>query len=280
MFLVVLIWGVNFAVIKTALAQIGPLPFTAIRFTVATALLILLLRWREGDCSFPAGSLPKFAWLGLVGNTIYQILFAGGLARTTSANSSLILTTAPVLVALGGGLIGLERITRRTICGLALALAGVTVVMFTRGAAISSHTITGDVMVFASVVCWAVYVLGLRSLGGNLSSLRVTTLTLITGAPGLLLIGLPGLWQTNWSRVGWTAFLGILYSAVLALVICYLLYNRSVRLIGGVRTTIYCCGIPVIAVAAAWPLLGERPTWLQGIGASLIIGGVLIARVK
>ena len=55
MTLVVLIWGVNFAVVKAALAQIAPLPFTAIRFSIAALLLLALLRWREGGCAFPKG---------------------------------------------------------------------------------------------------------------------------------------------------------------------------------------------------------------------------------
>jgi drug/metabolite transporter (DMT)-like permease len=277
MFLVVLIWGANFAVIKAALAQLDPLVFTAFRFLLATILLIALLRWREGDWGFPPGSFHKLLWLGLLGNTAYQALFVSGLALTTSANSSLILTTTPVMVALAGGVIGLERITRFTIVGMTLALLGIGLVMLTRGADVSSGTIIGDLMTLGSVICWTCYVLGMRSLGG-MSSLRATALSLLTGAPGLLLIGAPGLLRVDWRQVGGAAVFGVLYSAVLGLVVCYLLYHRNVRLIGGVRTSIYGCAIPVIAALIAWPLLGERPTWLQGIGAVLIVAGVLITR--
>lgn len=280
MLLVVLIWGGNFAVLKTAYAQIAPFPFTAIRFTLATILMMLLLWWREGDCRFPQGTFWKFVWLGLIGNTIYQSLFANGLARTTSANSSLIVTTTPAMVALAGGLIGLERITRWTVLGLLLALGGILIVMGTRGAALSSRTLGGDLMILASVFGWTAYVLGMRTVKGHISSLRATTLTMITGTPGLLLLGAPGLLRTDWPHVGIASLFGVGYSAMLALVVCYLLYNRNVRLIGGVKTTIYACVIPVIAALIAWPVLGERPTWMQAIGATLIIAGVLVARRK
>ena len=277
MTLVVLIWGVNFAVVKTALAQIAPLPFTAIRYTVATLLLTLLLRWREGDCSFPQGSFWKLVWLGVVGNTAYQALFATGFAVTSSANASLILTTTPAMTALLGGLMGIERVTWRMIAGIALALGGIAIVVGAR-ASLSSQSLFGDLLVFVSVFCWTAYVLGMRALDGRISSLRATTLTLITGAPGLLLLGLPGLLKTDWTRAGVATVFGILYSSALALVVCYLLYNRNVRLIGGVRTTIYGCAIPVIAALTAWPALGEKPTVTQGIGAILIIAGVLVTR--
>jgi len=279
MTLVSLIWGVNFAVVKTALTQIAPLPFTAIRFSIATLLLALLLRWREGDCAFPRDSFWRLFWVGVIGNTAYQALFATGLALTTSANASLILTTTPAMTALIGGLTGIERITRRDVAGVALALGGIAVVVGTR-ASLSSQTLFGDLLVFISVFCWTAYVLGIRALGGRVSSLRATALTLIAGAPGLILLGLPGLIETDWTRIGGATVFGILYSSALALVVCYLLYNRSVRLIGGVRTTIYACAIPVIATLVAWPVLGEKPTLAQGFGAILIIAGVLAPRRK
>lgn len=279
MTLVVLIWGVNFAVVKAALAQIAPLPFTAIRFSIAALLLLALLRWREGDCAFPKGGFWKLFWLGVIGNTAYQALFATGFALTTSANASLILTTTPAMTALIGGLMGIERITRRAIAGIAMAMGGIAIVVGDR-ASLSSQTLIGDLLVFISVFCWTAYVLGMRKLGGGISSLRATTLTLVAGAPGLLLLGLPGLIKTDWSRVGAATVFGIFYSSVLALVVCYLLYNRNVRLIGGVRTTIYGCAIPVIAALVAWPVLGEKPTVTQGVGAILIITGVLAPRRK
>lgn len=280
---VVVIWGGNFAVLKTAYSQIAPFPFTALRFALATVLMLLLLWWREGNVRFPSGSFWKFLWLGLVGNTIYQALFANGLALTTSANSSLVASTSPIAVAVAGGLIGSERITRFTVFGLALALGGILIVVSSRGAALSSRTITGDLMVLGSVFCWAAYVLGMRTVKGHISSLRATTLTMITGTPGLILFGLPGLigmHKSGWGRIGVAAMFGIVYSAALALVTCYLLYNRNVRLIGGVKTTIYGCMIPAVAALVAWPVLGERPTPLQAAGAALIVAGVLVTRRK
>jgi drug/metabolite transporter (DMT)-like permease len=65
---------------------------------------------------------------------------------------------------------------------------------------------------------------------------------------------------------------------VLSLLVAYLLWNRSVKAIGGTRTAIYMCLTPLVAVFGAWLLLGERPHPLQGIGALFIITGVLLTR--
>ncbi len=277
MILVVLLWGSNFAIIKVSLRDLGPLTFTALRFSLATVLLLVLLRWREGSLALPEGHFLRMLWLGLIGNTGYQILFISGLARTTSANGSLIISSTPIIVALAGSLIGIERINRYIIIGMSLAFGGIMTVMLNRGVAVSPETITGDMLVLGSSFCWAIYVLGMRAVSHEISPLKATTYSLITGMPGLLLIGLPGIVRTDWHMVGPTALGGILYSSIFALVVCYLLHNRAVRLIGGVRTTIYGCAIPIIAALVAWPLLGERPTITQAIGATLIISGVFIS---
>ena len=72
--------------------------------------------------------------------------------------------------------------------------------------------------------------------------------------------------------------LAVAYASVLSLVVAYLLWNRSVKAIGGTRTAIYMCLTPLVAVLGAWLVLGERPHPLQGIGAIFIIAGVLLTR--
>jgi drug/metabolite transporter (DMT)-like permease len=278
MLVVVLIWAGNYSAIKAALVEMDPYVFLAVRFLLATVLLVILLYWREGGLSFPGGSFWKLVWLGVIGNTSFQLFFVNGVARTTSANSSLMVTTTPLIIALAGRLAGIEKITRKTAIGLALALSGVAIVMLMRGASVSRESITGDLLVLGAVLSWAIYVLGLRTVIGKISSLRVTALTMVTGTPGLMIAAVPGLMHTDWRDVGIRSVISIFYSGCLALVMCYIIYNRSVRLIGGVRTSIYMCMIPVVAALIAWPVIGEKPTLMQALGAILISAGVLIAQ--
>ncbi len=118
----------------------------------------------------------------------------------------------------------------------------------------------------------------MRSLGGGLSPLAITTWTTITGTPGLLLLGLPALVGADWLTVTPAAWLGLAYSTVLGVVLAYLLWNNSVRVAGSTKTAVYSTAIPMVAALVAWPLLGEAPTPIQGVGALLIITGVLLTR--
>lgn len=280
MLVVCLIWGINFSVTKSAFSQIPPLPFSAVRFVVSSLLLWLVLRVIEGPAKLPPGALRKLILLGIVGNTCYQLTFMLGLQRTTATNSALILSTVPTVVAVFAGALGLERITPRMRWGIALGTLGVALVIATRGVAFDRGTLTGDLLTVLAVLFWAGYTIGLRQVPKGVSPLRVTTITTIAGAPGLLLAGLPGVLRLDWRTVDAHAWLALAYASVLSLVVAYLLWNRSVKAVGGTRTAIYMCVTPLVAAVGAWLLLGERPHPLQGLGAMLIVTGVLLTRVE
>jgi drug/metabolite transporter (DMT)-like permease len=278
MLAVVLIWGANFSVVKLALQEIPPLAFAGLRFALAAALLWAIARWREGATPLPPGSLGKLIWVGVVGNTLYQLGFIYGLSLTTAANASLLIATTPAMVALAGALLGIERLRATTVAGIALAFCGVVLVLLARGLSFSREGVVGDLLLIGSAVCWTVYTLGVRTVGAGISPLRITSTTMLTGVPGLLLLGIPEFATVPWAAVSGGAWLGLAYSTLLALVLAYVLWNNSVRVVGSNRTAIYGCAIPLVAALVAWPALGERPTPLQGLGAALIIAGVLLTR--
>jgi len=89
---------------------------------------------------------------------------------------------------------------------------------------------------------------------------------------------LPSLAQTSWTSISTPAWGGLIYAALLALVVAYLLWNTSVRQVGSSRTSIFSCLIPLVAALVAWGVLGERPTLMQLGGGVLVIAGVLLAR--
>lgn len=275
---VVLIWGANFSVTKIALQEIPPLAFAGARFVIASALLWAVLRAVEGPQRLPRGSLRRLIWLGIIGNSFYQLCFLLGLTYTTAANASLIISTTPAMVAAVGALLGIERLRRSGAAGIALALGGVGLILAARGLQLTGAGLRGDLLLLGCAVSWTIYTLGVRSLGGGLSPLTITTWTTITGTPGLVLIGLPQALSTDWGGLSRGAWGGLAYSAVLGVVLAYLLWNNSVRVAGPNKTAIFGCAIPLVATLLAWPVLGEAPTWAQAAGAALIVTGVLLTR--
>jgi len=278
MLLVVLIWGVNFTVTKGAFARFPPLAFTGVRFALASLLLVPLV-WRlEGQEPLPRPVLTRLVVLGVVGNTLYQLGFILGLDRTTASNSALILAAMPSIVALLAVALGFEPLRPRVLGGVLVATAGVVLVVAARGTGFDGTTMAGDLLTLGAVICWAGYTLGLRVLPPEVSALRVTMVTTVAGAPGLVLAGLPEMLGMDWNAVGWQGWAALGYATFLSLLVAYVIWNRSVKVVGPSRTVIYMCLTPLVAVVTAAVFLAERPMPLQAVGAALIIGGVLVTR--
>lgn len=278
MLLVVLIWGLNFSVSKWSLGQFPPLGFTALRFVLASVLLAAVLRWVEGPLKLPTGAFWRLVGLGTIGNTLYQMGFILGLERTTATNSSLVLASMPAMVAAFGAALGIERPTANGRRGLILASLGVILVIAVQGVRFSAATLGGDLLTLAGVVCWAAFTLGVRRLALPLSPLAITAWTLMLGTPALVLAGLPELIAMDWTRVTWLGWTGLVYSSALSLVVAYVIWNRSVRVVGSNRTAVFTCMTPLVAMAAAMLILGERPSVIQLLGGGMILAGVILAQ--
>jgi drug/metabolite transporter (DMT)-like permease len=74
---------------------------------------------------------------------------------------------------------------------------------------------------------------------------------------------------------GWFA---VVYSALLAMVVGYLLFYHGVRVLGPTKTSMYGNLQPIVAIAVAWVMLHETPTSWQLLGAGFIMAGLLVSR--
>jgi drug/metabolite transporter (DMT)-like permease len=279
MMLAVLFWGGNFTASKIAFTEISPLAFTAIRFTIGTVILWALMRRLEPEGTTPPALWGRMIWLGIVGNTVYQVCFVLGLARTSATNTSLLLAAMPTVVTVTAGVLGLETITRRQVIALVLATIGVLVVVGRNGFHTGGDWL-GDGLILSAVACWTIYTIGTRRLGTQLTALRFTTLTMITGTPGLLILGLPDLVRLPWLQISWQAWAGLGYSLMLSLVASYVLWNRGVQLLGASRAALYNCITPLVAAALATVILHEQLTWVHFVGGGLILGGVVLGMLR
>lgn len=278
MLLVVLLWAGNFTATKVAFTELGPLAFTALRFAIATAVIWLIVRRIEGPVPVAREHIPRLIVLGILGNSVYQLLFVEGLMRTPATKSALILGILPIAVTVGAAVLGIEHVTRRQRIAVAVSSIGVVVVLLARGGSIGGPLGLGELLLLIGVVAWTAYTLLLRSWSLPLSPLRLTAWTLYTGTPILVLAGLPQLWRTDWgtiTRIGWG---GVLYSALLSLVVSYILWNSAVARLGASRTAVYNCLVPFLSAIIAFFVLDERPGPLHVLGGLLIVGGVLLAK--
>ena len=87
MLVVMVAWAANFIVVKAANEQILPVTFALLRFGVAAATLLLLVRWRDGTFGWPGRDALPILALGGVGFGVYQILWSIALQDIPAGDS-------------------------------------------------------------------------------------------------------------------------------------------------------------------------------------------------
>jgi drug/metabolite transporter (DMT)-like permease len=276
--LMVLVWGVNFAVVKYALDAIEPLAFNALRFVIASVLVFGVLRAR-GQLSLPAREdVPRVIALGLLGNVFYQMCFILGLDLTPAGHASLVLAITPILTAFLSMLTGHEHPGPRTWGGAALSILGVALVSGAGVRVGGRGTLVGTLILVGASLGWALYTVGARPIVRRYGSVRTTAWTLWVGAVGLVALGMPSLLRQEWASVGPAAWGGLAFSATFAIGLAYLIWYRGVERIGNTRTAIFSNLTPVVALFAGAVLLREQPSALSLLGAALTLGGVMVVR--
>jgi drug/metabolite transporter (DMT)-like permease len=277
--MMVIIWGLNAVIVKMTYTQIPPMVFMAVRFAIAGSLLLAVALLVEHSLAIPRRDWLLLVAAAMVGTGIYQPLFLSGLALTTASNTSLIIAASPAFVALLNRLLGREILSARGWLGIALAFAGILLIVESGGGLhLDSQTLVGDLLIFLGTILWASYTVLSGPLVQRYSPLRVTALTTSIGALPLMFIGAPAVQSMDWSQVDWRGWSGLLYSAIFAIVISYVIWNIGVKKIGGARTSLYSNLIPVVGTIAAAILLGETITPLKVVGAAVIFMGLQMAR--
>jgi drug/metabolite transporter (DMT)-like permease len=281
LFLMSTIWAVNFTVIKTSLEDFSPLSFNAIRFLIASITLFLIFRTHRPKFTIETEDLSSLITLGILANTVYQVAFIEGVARSRAGNAALILATTPMFVAVLSIVRGHEKLNARTVLGVLLSFIGIVFIVSSDAASIEFRsTLFGDILLLTATVCWSAYTIGLKRHIDRYGAMETTLVTMCAGTVPLVLISIPWLRAQAWSDVRATAWAGLVFSALGALVFCFVIWNYGVRRIGSTRTAAFSNLSPVIAVIAAWIGLNERPTKYQLVGMAVILLGIYLTRER
>ncbi len=277
----IFIWAANFSVVKFALRDMEPLAFNGLRFTLASILLWASLRIRGRTARIDPRFWPALIGLGILGNTVYQVLFIYGIDWTLAGNASLMLATTPIFTTLLSVAFRQERIAIIALSGVGISVAGIALVVWggTKAVSFSADTVRGDLTVLGAAIAWSAYTVGSAPLVRRYGALSVTAITMWVGGVGLFAVSIPAFLAQDWGAVRPASWLALLYSGAFAIAIAYFIWYYSIHQIGNTRTAVYTNFIPVVALIIAWLTLGEIPTWLQLAGTAAILAGTILVRV-
>lgn len=277
-------WGSGFAVGKVAMRTVDPYHLTTMRYALALLVFLGWLLYSEGPRALRTeGKAGQLLLLGIVGIGGGVLLMFIGLHRTRAEHAAVIVATQPLMAALLGWIFRKQRPARRTMLAIALALAGVALVV-TRGDPgslfhSSDGTAIGDLIVLSAALCWVSYTLGAASFP-TWSPLRYTTLTVTTGVLFCLVatvVALPFGAAVAPSAgqllsVGWEIAFITIGSALLGT----LSWNVGIRRIGE-SGVLFINFVPVTAFAIG-VVQGYHFNWAEVLGACFVIGGLVASR--
>ena len=262
------------------MADVPPLLFAAVRFTLAGILLVLLARLLEPSRIGGRDLLPMFG-LGAVGIAMAQPFLAVGVGITTAANSALIFSTAPIWGMLLGFALGLERPRPRGVVGLLLALLGVGLVV-SGGLSLGNDTLVGDFLVLGAAICWGCYTVLSLPLLKRHPPLSVAAYPMLAG--GLAIFPVAALFPVgvlpDAATLDWSVWGAAIYSLLFSAAFGFAAWQRGVRKVGANRVLVYQYLVTLIGVSAGIVLLGEGFGPEKILGAVILLAGVYLARSK
>lgn len=269
--LVATIWGVNFVVIDWGMADVPPLLFVAIRFTAVVLPAIFFIPrptapWRSiiavgvfmslGQFGFlyvamSAGMPPGLAALVLQAQVVFTIVIAAGALREVP---TLAQAAGVALGVVGLVIVGLGRGGHVPLTALALCLLGA--LSWGIGNVVSrAARVPGGL----SLTVWSALVVPVPLLA----------LSLVIDGPVAVSAALAGF--------GLPAALSTLYTAGLASLVGYGIFNSLLARWPSSAVVPWVLLAPVVAMACAWVILGQRPNAAETGGGALLLAGVLVA---
>lgn len=272
--LMTFLWSVNYVVSKVALRSFPPLVFTPLRTFLAT--LLLLMVWRQTGFGGIGRSWPRISFLGIIGISGNQVAFMFGMSKTSVAHASLIIALTPVLVLLLSAWRAHESVTPRKAAGMAIAFSGVALLNLAPSRSAQGATPMGDFLVFLAALTFAVFTVAGRNVTRSFGAIPVTAAAYAASALSLLPVGLWQSWDFDFSRVGVSGWLTLLYMAVFPSVVCYLIYYHALSKIPASRVSAFSYSQPLIATLTGFVTLGEPVTAAVAIGGMLVLSGVWV----
>lgn len=273
---VVVIWGLNFVVMKVGLQGVGPMLLGALRFAAAALPFLLFVR-------FPNLPLRYVLAYGLAqGLGQFGFLFLGLQMGMTAGMASVVMQTQAFFTLLLAVPVLGERARLSQGLGLAVALGGLVLIATAHGEGPGQMTLAGFVLTLGAAFMWAISNLVAR-LASRLGDYDPFPFIVWSSAFPVLPFVALALWmdgpQTVVSQLAgmrWPAVAAVLFLAWLATLLAYSLWTQLLKRHPAGRVTPFSLLVPVVGLWAAWMFFDELPLFQQWLGTGLVLLGLVV----
>jgi drug/metabolite transporter (DMT)-like permease len=282
--LTTVLWSSSLIFAKLIFAEVGPIVFVALRYTLACPfLLVVTLQHKKKQTIEDVKNNWKLLLIaGLSGPFISQILQYIGLELSTASDAILLLNLTPVFAVILAAPALKEKITIEKAVGLVLATIGaILIVMNTapENAAFDIWRLLGAIIVIVSTFFFAI--------NGIVGKIAIKSIDAVSITFYSTLIAVPFIWisatllddVTVLLTMSMQAWLVVMWVAIVNTVIAFILYYESMKHIEASLVQIMLNLIAVWGVLLSIFVLHETVTYLQIFGGVVTVLGVVIAQM-
>jgi DME family drug/metabolite transporter len=262
-----------------ALRAIDPLILSQSRTTFAFLVFLPLLLLRRGPRRLlvsPA-DLGRLMLLGIFGVAASNYFYYLAIQRTNVATAIIVQYTAPVWVLLYMVACGLQRATLRRVAAVALAVAGIALVIGLFSSGGIRLDVIGVIAALLAALSFACYNIGGHSMLARYDHWIV--LLYITFAAALFWIVINPPWKIVAARYSAEQWLFMMVFSVVSVLAPFSLYIAGLRYLDPTRAVVVSCLEPVFSIVIAAIVLGESVRPLQAVGIVLVLAAIVVVQM-
>jgi drug/metabolite transporter (DMT)-like permease len=220
---------------------------------------------------------PRAFSLGVISGIALAAHFASwitSLFYTSVASSVVLVSTAPIFVALGTRFVLREPTRSRLFAGLAIAMIGAATIAFADADG-GRESLWGDLLALVGAVSFSVYFLAGRILRRQLSTGAYVVMSYSAGAMTLCLAAL--VLQAPLSGFSWQVVGMFVLIALVPQVIGHTSFNWALKHLSAPAVSVLMLGEPIGASILAYLLLGEKISgWALAGGVTTLLGVAIV----
>jgi drug/metabolite transporter (DMT)-like permease len=250
-----------------------------VRFAIAAAIFALVLRVTGGWArmrQLPRHVVLTGLGLGAAGYSLQSGLYFAAIERLDVSLVSLLLYTYPAFVTVAALMLGRASPSLRTVAALAVASAGLVLVLLAAGT--GAFDLGGALLALAASVTYTTYILISDRIIGTIDPFALAALVL-TGATASFAVA--GVLTGSLSlRLSGEAWLWLVLIALVSTVVAVSAFFAGLKRVGPSEAAILSTAEPVVTVALAFVVLGERLAPAQLLGGALVLGAVVLLQLR
>lgn len=279
-FFLALAWGLNWPAVKISLAEFAPFTLRAWGLGGGAALLFALALLQRRPLLPARAAWPSVVAAGLLSVALFNMSTAWAQLNTSTSRAAVLTFTMPMMSALLAWWWLGERLDRARAAALAVGMAGVALLAWPVLQGLAEHpdsrAVKGLVFPLMAAFGWSAGTVVLKRWPVSGDRITITAWQLVVGAAagvlGALIIGEPTPpWPPSPRVAGAMAF-HIVIGTALAYWFWFILAERVSATVSSLTTLM----VPVVGVAGAMALVGDRPSPLDWIGFALVLAGAAL----